>query len=262
MVRFGLGNYEDYLLKAIVNSSFAKNGLMTVVTYILTAIIRFHISIIVCILINGTLFTDIIFPVIVSVLLSFSSGNLYRYIETHRCQYERMVDYFIDNYSWSNLMMWKRYLLISILGYILLALLLISIDNYFIFLTTMQAAASFIICDILENRAAILRKFKTWWYQPTVTFIPPSASRKNNSIRLIETPVPVRASSIDEIAQLRVSPVPLKPKTPPTLNPNIIPPRPRTPPSIYSKIIPIPEYESSDDDSTRQIMDSLSYDSD
>ena len=170
MVRFGLGNYEDYLFRALVGSNFAKNGLMTVTTYVLTSIVRLHLAIIICVLINGTFFTDFIFPILVSVLLSLGSGNLYRYIETHRFQYEAAVDYCIANYSWDNLMMWKRYVLCGLIGYILLALALISIDNAFILLTTVQATLSFIICDILENRANIVRKFKTWRYQPAVKF--------------------------------------------------------------------------------------------
>lgn len=170
MVRFGLGNYEDYLFRALVGSNFAKNGLMTVTTYVLTSIVRLHLAIIICVLINGTFFTDFIFPILVSVLLSLGSGNLYRYIETHRFQYEAAVDYCIANYSWDNLMMWKRYVLCGLIGYILLALALVSIDNAFILLTTVQATLSFIICDILENRANIVRKFKTWRYQPPVKF--------------------------------------------------------------------------------------------
>jgi hypothetical protein len=267
MVKFGLGNYEDYLFKAIVGSSFAKNGLMTVVTYILTSVVRFHVSVIVCILINGTFFTDIIFPVIVSVLLSLASNNIYRYIETHRSQYEKVVDYFIDNYSWENLMMWKRYLLGILIGYILLVLIAVSIDNYFIFLTTMQATASFIICDLLENRNTLVRRIKTWWYQPSVKFVenrnpgdlvfdsrlivtPSNPDNSNLSLRsnpsTIESPTPLRrvpvsiggSKSLLPDINRPISPSPMKPSTPPSVEEGLIPisSRPATPPSINQRV--------------------------
>ena len=41
---FGLINYENYLLNSLLTSSYAKNGLMIIITYIVTGLVRYHIS--------------------------------------------------------------------------------------------------------------------------------------------------------------------------------------------------------------------------
>lgn len=186
MSKFGLSTYEDYIVGAIVNSGFAKNGLMTATTYIITAIVRFHLSILICLFINGTIFTDLIFPILVSIGLSFGSGNLYRYIETHQFQYEKWVDYVIANYSWDNLMMWKRYLMVIILVYASIVLSVVTLDNTYLGIATVQTAIAFIICDLVEHYPSIIRRFKTWKYQPPVSLQHPNRQQARMDARLEE----------------------------------------------------------------------------
>lgn len=155
---FGLLNYEDYILNTIVKSSYARNGLIVLLVYIITGLVRFHLSIIICFLIGWGNFFDMIFPIIVTVLLSMTSDTLFKYIETHRSLHEAIVDYLINNYSRENFIRWKRIILVGICCYILLAIAVMTIDNYFILVTTIQTAVSFGICDLLEQKMP-----QTWY---------------------------------------------------------------------------------------------------
>lgn len=168
---FGLLNYEDYILNTVVKSSYARNGLVVLLLYLITAMVRFHLAILICILFTWNNIFDLIFPVIVTVLLSMASDTLFKYVETHRPTYEQLVDYFIANYSRENFIRWKRFLLIGICCYVLLAITLIQVDNYFIFLSTVQTAASFGICDLLENKMPQnwYNRLMDWWHRPRIT---------------------------------------------------------------------------------------------
>jgi hypothetical protein len=168
---FGLLNYEDYILKTVVNSSYARNGLIMLLMYIMTATVRFHLSLIVCFIVQQNNWMDLVSPVIVTVLISMTSNTLFKYVETHRLIHESIVDYFIDNYTRENFIRWKRILMICVLSYILLAVYLVHIDNYFIFLTTIQTAISFCICDLLEHKMhhVMYNKIMNWLYRPQIT---------------------------------------------------------------------------------------------
>lgn len=171
---FGLLNYEDYLVDLVIKSDRAHNGLIIFILCILTGIIRFHLSILICYFFHKDNSFDLIFPVIVTVLLSLSSNTLFQYIETHRPTCEDLVDYFIKNYTLQNFVRWKRMFLLCACCYVLLVTVLITIDNYFVILTTIQTAVSFIICDLLENNMPriLYNKIKNWLYQPQVVIYP------------------------------------------------------------------------------------------
>lgn len=176
---FGLLNYEDYILNTLVQSNYARNSLIVLLMYIVTGLVRFHLSIIICSLVSSgsgtfpefiTKSFDLVFPVIVTVLLALISDTLFRYVETHRQRYEDIVDYFMTNYSRHNFFRWKRVFLLGICCYVLIAISLITIDNYFIFVCIMQTIAGFILCDILEHglpRKCYI-KLMNWWHKPHV----------------------------------------------------------------------------------------------
>jgi len=161
---FGLLNYENYLLNLIVTSKFARNGLVVLLLYSITAIIRFHLSIILCLLFQVNTKMDLITPIIIGVIMSMASDRMYKYVETHSQFYESTVEYFITNYTESNFIRWKRILMGGICTYILLGLVFVQIDNYYIFLSIIQTAFSFIICDILDQRIlkTIYNSLLTW----------------------------------------------------------------------------------------------------
>lgn len=165
---FGLLNYEDYILNTVVKSSFARNGLVIALIYLATAVVRFHLALILCCLFTWDNWLDLVFPVIVTVLLSLASDTLFGYVETHRPRCERIVDYFLSHYCKENFVRWKRYLLAGLCAYILFATVIVSIDNYFIVISTLQTAASFGICDILENKlpATWYNKLMDRWHRP------------------------------------------------------------------------------------------------
>lgn len=171
---FGLLNYEDYILNTIVNSNYARNSLIVFFTCVMTAIVRFHLSIIICALFTWNNGFDLIFPILVTILLSMASDTLFKYMETHRPRCEQLVDYLMANYSTQNFIRWKRFILLGICCYVLLAIALVEVDNYFIFLTTIQTIISFVFCDLLENKMpqALYNRLMGWWNRPRVIRFP------------------------------------------------------------------------------------------
>lgn len=169
MVLFSLLNYEDYILKTILTSSYAHNTLTVVLMYLATAVIKFHISVFLSWILVLDTPIDYVVPVIVNVILSFLSNTLYQHVNTHRDTFELIVDYLMCNYSRKNIIIWKRYFLSTIFAYILIVLFLIPVDNLFLIIGTLQTAASFIICDILENRDSVRQHIEHFIYRPKVT---------------------------------------------------------------------------------------------
>lgn len=197
---FGLFDYEDYILNTLVQSNYARNSLIVLLMYTVTGLARFHLSIIICLIVNtgntqsgtitgllGRLF-DLVFPVIVTVLLALISDTLFRYVETHRPRYEMIVDYFMANYSRQNFFRWKRMFLLGICGYILVAIALVTIDNYFIFLSIMQTIAGFGACDMLEHGLPRkwYNKLMNWWHRPRAVRL--NGKRTKNPIFIDDYP--------------------------------------------------------------------------
>ncbi len=161
---FGMINYEDYILKTIVRSEYARNGLFVLLTYTITGLVQFHLSIILSYLLSYGYTFDFFVPIIVTSIMSLSSQTIYRYVETHRNSYEWLVDHVIMNYSKDNFIKWKRFILLGIAVYIFLCLAFVSIDNQYIFVTTLQTMMSFAICDSIENKIpdAVYCRFVNW----------------------------------------------------------------------------------------------------
>ena len=167
---FGLLNYEDYIAKTILTSSYSKNLLSIFLIYIITGIVKFHISVLLCWFITLNNFLDFIFPILVTVLLSMFSDILFKYIETHKDLTEKFVDYLINNYSKENYIKWKRFFLFVIFCYILLVISLLSVNNTLIFISTIQTLVSTLICDLLEQKyhKVVIDKIKTIQKRPKV----------------------------------------------------------------------------------------------
>ena len=167
---FGLLNYEDFILNTLVKSNYARNTLIILLMYVVTGLVRFHLSIILSTLIVWNNFFDMIFPIVVTVLLSMASDTLFKYVETHRPWHESVVDYFMKNYTRKNFVRWKRIFLGCICSYILLVVMFVEINNYYIFVVTTQTIISFGICDLLEqNMPHILyNRLMDWLSRPKI----------------------------------------------------------------------------------------------
>lgn len=209
---FGLWNYEDYLLHLFINSSFARKGLVLLCIYLMTTVVRFHLTMALCILFS---WNNNIIPIVISVLTSMASDTLFQYGSTHRPRLETSIEYMIRNYSLDNFIRWKRIVLTGILLYIMVVLFLFQINNYTIFVALTQMTISCIICDFLEQHLpqTWYNSVLNWWSRPQVT-------RHQTHLMLIDNyPSPIkRRHSFDE-HELRnkvVKPVKLLPPKPPT----------------------------------------------
>lgn len=246
---FGLWNYENYLLKSLITSKYARNGLVLLLVYLVTAIVRFHLCLILCMLFTWNNSFDLISPIIISVLIAMTSDTLFQYADTHRPRYEALVDYLMANYSIDNFMRWKRIVLTGILGYILLGLAFVEITNTYIIISLTQTVISFVICDFLEQKLpqTWYNYIKNWWHRPQVkrflTRLPiitdyqinskPKKSRKRSSSLDTTSLHSIKSVSIKSI---KPKSSPIKPITKEPLS--TIAPKPLTPPT-KQKIIPI-----------------------
>lgn len=228
---FGLLNYEDYILRALITSSYARSNLIIAVLYCITSIVRFHLGIIIntSLIRNNSL--DLITPIITAVLLSMISDTLFKYVETHRPFYESVVDYFMQNYSKRNFVRWKRYCLFIICCYILITLLLVTITNQSIFIATVQTTIAFCICDFIEHKLSprwykrlinhIAIPINNWLYRPiirthslTATIIADyNPELKVSDQEVLKSVIPYEKAIIP---YEKVVPIPIKPPTPPT----------------------------------------------
>jgi len=190
MVFFGLINYENYLLETIIKSKYAKNVLLIMYLYLISAIIKFHIALVLCFYFEIRLYNNImillynlISPILINILLSFLSTTIYGYVSTHKKYFEDHIDLIIMNYSKQNLILWKRKIMLCICIYIIFSTIIITIDNYLIFVSTIQTAISFIICDFLENPEN-LRQYKQLniYIDNINQLIFPRVYHKNNTI--------------------------------------------------------------------------------
>jgi hypothetical protein len=166
MVLFGLLNYEDYIFRTIATSNYARNALTVLFMYLITGVIRFHLSALFCWVFTMDNILDLFIPIVINVVLALLSDTLYQYVGTHRSAYERLVDYLITYYSRDNMIKWRRYFLVGVFTYILIVLALIDINNTFMLVSTIQTAISFIICDLFENREKVYHKIDNFLYRP------------------------------------------------------------------------------------------------
>lgn len=213
---FGLLNYEDYILRTMVKSNYARNTLTIFLIYIITAMIRFHLAIVICYIFTWDNYLDLIFPIAVTVCLSSTSNIMFKYVETHKPLCERGVDYLMENYSQVNLIRWKRFLLLIMSVYVLTALSFINIDNYFILITTLQTVCSFIISDILDNKILYI-----WYDKLKDRLTPPKVTKSGEIQTIIENYIPEKPNKEEIDSELlyleKVSAPPIKPPTPPMI---------------------------------------------
>jgi hypothetical protein len=190
MVFFGLINYENYLLETIIKSKYAKNVLLIMYLYLVSAIIKFHIALLLCFYFEIRLYNNLmillfnlISPILINILLSFLSNTIYGYVSTHKKYFEDHIDLIIMNYSKQNLILWKRKIMLCICIYIIFSTIIITIDNYLIFVSTLQTAISFIICDFLENPENLQQYKQLNIYIDNINqLIFPRVYHKNNTI--------------------------------------------------------------------------------
>lgn len=249
MVLFGLINYEDFLLKTIVKSNFSRNGLTVLLMYLITTIIRFHLSLLICSLFtlntidSGYYFNificifNFMFPILIGVILSLSSNMIYLCVDFHRSSYEKIVDHIINNYNIINVMRWKRYMLVGFCIYVILAVTFVNINNQLIFISTLQAAISFIICDLIENKNLIKSKFKIFNSEdfPDTDHLFTENLDDNNFEFIMKTTKSSTKNSDITIINTIKDKIPPKPPTPPQiLNSNFINKmdKPLTPPTL------------------------------
>lgn len=204
---------------------------------------------------------DYFTPIIMGVMLSLQSNSLYAYVNSNEDRHRRIVEYFVTNYSRENFVRWRRYFLVVVFTYICIGLAIVVVDNVFLLTATLQTAATFIICDILENNIPyrIMTKIYNWWtgprwvtlsentvilanYDPSLVPKPPAnvvtPSNITNINNVPETPVGQR---IQQVQQLSRSPTPPYVGRIPMDLPSLSD-LSQSPPHLQS--VPLPEYSS------------------
>lgn len=164
---FNLINYENYILKSLVNSSYAKNGLTVGFIYTASMIIKFHMAVLFCYILGVNIYIDFVTGIVINVLLALLTNKIYEYVATHRDHFEDLVEHIIHNYTPRNHIIWKRYVMASCCFYFLFVLCIVEINNFMLFIATFQYIISFIICELLEHNI-IQNHIKQWMETPVI----------------------------------------------------------------------------------------------
>lgn len=171
---------EKFLLNKYLKSKQVRDYFVKLWSRFISSILQFHLSIVVCYL--ATIDTNeqtykltyclicisnFIIPILLTVLISFSSSKILLYVEAHKHINEPIVDYIINNWTKEKVLKWKRISVLIICIYVIVIILFTEINNYIIFISTLQTMSSFYIGDIIEHK--IYKKpFDMWKYRPTV----------------------------------------------------------------------------------------------
>lgn len=224
---FGLLKIEDRLVSMLVHSQFARDGLTTVTTYLITALVRLHISAIICSIIYWNNWFDLVFPILVGVSLLLISGTMFQYIETHKSQYEYWINYFIENYTAKDFIRWKRNFQLVLCCYVFILLGLVQITNQWILIATIQTMIISLIGDIFEQKIPHYYYNKWWYGAKIVKHIEPVTIVDNYREAIVEippfhppeTPKSIELPMVPEVIVLDnvVPEVKPKPPTPPML---------------------------------------------
>lgn len=216
MPLFGLINYEDYLLKSVVKSNYAKNGLTVLLMLSITGMLRFHLSIIICYLLTINPYIDFLVSILVGLVMSYTSNNLYQYTATQRSKYEEWITYLINNYNRDNIIIWKRYCLLGICSYIFFILKIMELNNQVIFISTCSTIITFVISDLIDNhqkiRASIFDLKLRWsmkYKSPKNKFPETNHLFESNESNVINERPPSPPRLDDDVVE--------KPPTPPTI---------------------------------------------
>ena len=171
MILSNLINYEEYIFSSLITSKYAQNLLSTLLIYITTGIVKFHLSILIYWLFNGDFFTEMILPIFTNVLLSQASPTMFSYIKTHDQYYTNFSKYLISNYSRANFKKWKRIVLLILFIYSLIGIYMVTVDNLFLLITLLQTFCSVVICEVIDNYQYIFYKIHNMIYKPKVTIM-------------------------------------------------------------------------------------------
>lgn len=146
---FGL---DDLLFNTVKQSGYANTLLRRVLMYFICGLIRFHLSILFSTLFYFSPTINFFLDISFNVFLYLSSGIIYSYVESYEDSYQKLVAYFIKNYTYENYIRWKRYLMISVCTYLLIALCIIKVDNWFFIIAIIQYIITFLLCEIIERK--------------------------------------------------------------------------------------------------------------
>jgi len=156
-------NYGGYVFQQLVTTELVQKKLTEILISIAANIINMHLVTILCSIISLNVYIDFFLQIAISVICSLRIHYIYNFLEHYKAEFGELTKYLINNYSIENYLYWKRCIIIGICAYASVALLLVRLTNWVLFLYIFQYAVCFLIIEQFEQQRIQrwVREYKT-----------------------------------------------------------------------------------------------------
>ena len=145
-------NYADYILNKVLSSRFIKKKLAHILIALTANFIKLQLINLLSFFFMCHPVVDFVLPIVITTALSVYIDHFYYILEPYQEHFYRLARYLIDNYSVENYMYCKRIVITIILGYCLIIVSLVEINNRVIQLYILQYIVCFFIMDAYEQK--------------------------------------------------------------------------------------------------------------
>jgi len=140
-------DYGEYILNRLLTSKFIKKKLGDILLAITANLIQMQVVTVLCYSVSINPVVDYCFQIGVSTVLAINIDYFYLAIQNYKPKFHQLARHLINNYSFDNYIYWKRLVTTGILGYALLVMSVVEINNRLIVIYLSQCFINFIIID-------------------------------------------------------------------------------------------------------------------
>lgn len=143
---------DRYVLDIALRSPYVRSLFVPAVAYVISAVLKVHLSSVLFLILRTGRWYDTATSICIDVGIYYVSSDIYSAVYSRKRHIARMVDSAIDNYRPEKLVIWKRWIVLSVLCYFVVVCSLCKIDNGMILYTVLQNVVTFAVCDVIDNR--------------------------------------------------------------------------------------------------------------
>lgn len=168
-----INNYEsvgDTLVKKIFDIKYTKKKVNKLFVFVLAIIIRNIINTIVSLFIYSRYrVINFFLQIIISVAFILNTQSIYYHVKKYEPDVLYYTSYVIDNYTFNNYRLWKKYIVSVVSTGMIIYLLLTPIDSYMLIELILQFLICYLIIDNIENKNGIIYDIKNFAIKAVVS---------------------------------------------------------------------------------------------
>ena len=147
-----LNNYGEYVVGQLMSTTFFKNKLTDILMAITANFIEAQTVTLLCHNLSIHPYVDYFLQITISITLAINIHWFQRLLIGYRAEFYRLSRYLINNYSFENYIYWKRMVVTGLVGYGLIILSIIEVNNRLIVIYLTQAFINFLVIDRYEQK--------------------------------------------------------------------------------------------------------------